>query len=87
VISSDAVGILPIKLVAPLTDWKLTFASKIWLVRINPDSTNGLSKPSAVDMLQVRGVDTQRFIQRLGAVPADVMEEIVLALGAVIEMP
>jgi hypothetical protein len=32
-------------------------------------------------------MDTQRFIQRLGAVPADKMEEIVLAIGAVIEYP
>jgi mRNA interferase MazF len=87
VISSDAVGILPIKLVAPITDWKPHFAPNVWLVRLDPDPANGLTKPSAVDVLQLRGMDTQRFIQRLGAVPADKMEEIVLAIGAVIEYP
>ena len=87
VVSSDAVGILPIKLVAPITDWKLHFARNVWLVRIDPDPANGLTKPSVVDVLQLRGMDTQRFIQRLGAVPADKMEEIALAIGAVIEYP
>ena len=57
VVSSDAVGRLPIKLVAPLTDWKEYFAPNIWHVRIDPDPTNGLTKVSAVDTLQLRGMD------------------------------
>jgi hypothetical protein len=44
VVSSDAVGRLPIKLVAPLTDWKTYYAANIWHVRIDPDSVNGLAK-------------------------------------------
>lgn len=36
VVSSDAVGRLPIKLVAPRTDWKEYFAPNIWHVRIDP---------------------------------------------------
>jgi mRNA interferase MazF len=39
VISSDAVGKLPVKLVAPITDWKDYFAQNLWHVRINPDSS------------------------------------------------
>ena len=58
VISSDAIGKLPIKLVAPLTNWQPQFAANVWHVPINPDPTNGLSKPSAVDVLQIRGMDT-----------------------------
>ena len=87
VISSDAVGILPIKLVAPLTDWKPRFSLNLWHVRIDPDPANGLSKPSAVDALQLRGMDTQRFHRRVGVVSADKIEEILLAIGAVIEYP
>jgi mRNA interferase MazF len=66
VVSSDAVGRLPIKLVAPLTDWKVRYAPNVWHVRIDPDPQNGLSKPSAIDVLQLRGLDTQRFVQILG---------------------
>lgn len=87
VISSDAVGRLPIKLVAPVTDWKDYFASNIWHIRVDPDANNGLSKMSAVDVLQLRGMDQQRFIRKLGEVPAIILEEIVLAVAGVIEYP
>ena len=55
VVSSDAIGALPIKLVAPLTEWKDYLAQNIWQVKVAPDSTNGLTKVSAVDTLQLRG--------------------------------
>jgi mRNA interferase MazF len=87
VISSDAVGRLPIKLVTPVTDWKDYFAGNIWHVRIDPDSANGLSKPSAVDALQVRGLDLQRFIRKLGNVSATMLDEIGLAVCSIIEYP
>lgn len=85
VISSDAVGKLPLKLIAPITDWKPYFGSNIWHVRIDPDDSNGLSKASAVDALQLRGVDTQRFIHKLGHLAETTMEEITIAIAAVIE--
>ena len=85
VISSDAVGRLPIKLVAPITDWKGHYAANIWHVRLDPQPANGLSKISALDTLQLRGLDTQRFIRRLGYVTSQQVEEVVLAIAAVIE--
>ena len=85
VISSDAVGKLPIKLVAPLTDWKPYFARNLWHVYIEPDSINGLTKPSAVDALQLRGVDLRRFVRLLGQVSNDTMAEIAVAIATVIE--
>ena len=85
VVSSDAVGKLPIRLVAPLTEWKDYFAQNVWHVKLVPDKMNGLAKPSAVDTLQVRGVDTQRFLQKIGGVQAEVLRSIVGAIAAVIE--
>jgi mRNA interferase MazF len=87
VVSSNAAGKLPIKLIAPITDWKSYFAQNFWHVKIEPDSTNGLSKVSAVDTLQLRGMDTQRFIQKIGIVSDTTMTEIALAIAAVIEYP
>ena len=87
VVSSDAVGRLPIKLVAPVTDWKDYFAPNIWHVRIDPDPSNGLTKVSAVDTLQLRGIDHRRFVRKLGQVSATRMEEIVLAIAAIVEYP
>lgn len=85
VISSDAVGRLPIKLIAPVTDWKPYFAKNLWHVRILPNADNGLSKPSAIDALQLRGVDLQRFIRRLGRISDETLAEIAIAITTVIE--
>lgn len=48
-------------------------------------STNGLRKTSAVDALQLRGVDIQRFVSHLGHLPQITMEEITIAITAVTE--
>ena len=84
-VSSDAVGVLPIKLVAPLTEWKDYLAENIWHVKIVPDGQNKLTKVSAVDALQLRGVDTRRFVEKVGSLTPVTMKSIVAAIAAVIE--
>ena len=85
VVSSDAIGVLPVKLVAPLTEWKDYLARNVWHVKVTPDSMNGLEKTSAVDTLQLRGVDVQRFIRKLGSVSPAIMRSITAAIAGVIE--
>jgi mRNA interferase MazF len=85
VLSSDATGRLPIKLVAPITSWDEGFSNFIWHVRIEPDRQNGLTRPSSVDVLQTRGVDVARFIDRMGRADSAVLDEILAALVAVVE--
>jgi mRNA interferase MazF len=63
VVNPDALGALPIRLVAPLTEWKDYFLSNIWHVKVVPDGINKLTKTSAIDTLQLRGIDTQRFVR------------------------
>ena len=36
VVSSDAVGKLPVKLVAPMTEWKGAFGGSLWLIGVDP---------------------------------------------------
>ena len=85
VISSDGVGRLAIKIVAPITGWNQSFTNNIWHVKIEPDAQNKLSKTSAIDVLQVRGVDNKRFKKQIGKASAQVIEEAVTALAATIE--
>jgi mRNA interferase MazF len=85
VISSNNIGVLPIKLVAPITDWKDWYVGNLWHIKLSPNSDNGLSKDSSVDTLQLRGVDTQRFIRKLGSLSPDEMNSIVIAIVTVIE--
>ncbi|MEH2396093.1 type II toxin-antitoxin system PemK/MazF family toxin [Nostoc sp.] len=85
VVSSDGVGKLPIKLIAPITDWKEYYADNIWHVKIEPDSANSLTKTSAVDILQLHGMDIQRFIRKIGGCSSEILEEVAAAIAAVVE--
>lgn len=85
VISSDAAGKLPIKLIAPITDWKDYFDANFWHVKIEPNINNGLTKVSAIDTLQLRGMDTQRLIRQVGKISESKMTEITLAIATLIE--
>jgi hypothetical protein len=69
----------------PITGWNSKFVQNLWHVKIDPEKTNGLSKPSAIDVLQLRGIDVQRFIRIVGRVSSIQMDEITAAIAAVIE--
>ena len=85
VISSDYIGKLPLKLVVPITDWKTSFASDLWHIRLDPTPQNGLIKASAADVLQSRSLDTRRFVRKLGNLPDSDMQEMTKAIVAIIE--
>lgn len=87
VISSNSIGKLPIKLIAPITGWNSSFDNSIWHTKINPDKKNNLTKISAVDALQIRGVDVLRFVPpKVGDLTQDQIEEVTAAVAAVIEL-
>jgi mRNA interferase MazF len=85
IINDDAIGILPLKVIVPITVWRDRFQGAIWMVRIEPDDENKLTKPSAVDTFQVRSVSTGRFLRKIGSVSSKVLEEIKTAIKAVID--
>ena len=64
IVNDDSVGILPLKVIVPVTDWKPQYGAAPWMVKPDPDSTNNLSKPSAADCFQVRSVSQLRFYER-----------------------
>lgn len=79
VVSADTAGTLPIRLVTPLTGWQSGFDGKFWFVKIKA-GVAGLTKDSAADTLQTRGVDVLRFGTYHGTLPSDVMREVTNAL-------
>jgi mRNA interferase MazF len=85
VISSDAVGVLPIKLGIPITEWQPGFVNHLWHLRLEPDNRNGLTKTSALDVLQLRALAVERFVRRKGSLGAGILREITAALAAVVE--
>ena len=85
IINDDAIGILPLKVIVPITEWKERFHGAIWIVRIEPNNENMLKKQSAIDTFQIRSISTMRFIRMIGKVPSKTLAEIKTAIKAVID--
>jgi len=85
-VNSDTVGVLPLKVIVPLTDWKARYEIAPWMVKVEPDSQNGLEKTSAADTFQVRSVAQERFVRKLGRIDARLMGQISEGLGLVLEI-
>jgi mRNA interferase MazF len=86
VMSRDALSVLALRVVAPVTAWQDRFHGCDWLIRIEPDSSNNLDKPSAVDTFQVRSVSTRRFVRRLGELSDHDLKRVIEGLKAVFEI-
>lgn len=87
IVNDDAVGVLPLRVIVPITDWKQRYQNVPWMVRLTPDDDNGLSKTSAADAFQVRSVSQQRFIKQVGVITQSQIEELTVALGTVLAIP
>lgn len=85
IVSSDLIGILPLKVIVPLTEWKDRYAAAPWMVRIDCNDQNGLIKTSAADGLQIRSVSSQRLVKKLGSIPNIQVAEIVQAVLNVLQ--
>lgn len=54
------------------------------MVKIEPDSVNGLTKTSSIDCFQVRSVSEIRFVRKLGQVTSEQQDRIKEALAKVL---
>jgi len=87
IVSSNSIGKLPLRVVVPLTDWKTHYTQAPWMVRIDPNPSNGLEKSSSADTFQIRSVSTGRFIKKMGELTSKEMDQITVSIGLVIEHP
>ena len=62
IVNNDEIGTLRLKIIVPITGWNNAFAGVVWMVRLEPNLENGLSKVSAADTFQVRSISQQRLI-------------------------
>lgn len=84
VLSSDDVGALSIKLIAPITGRPPSRTSQPWLVQVRPTQTNGLTKEGCVDVMQLRGIAFERFLSPMGVLSLDDLDDVVAAVALVI---
>ena len=85
IINDDSIGVLPLRVIVPITQLKDNFSGAIWMIRIEPNSQNRLSKLSAIDTFQIRSISTTRFIKKVGLISPDILSKIKTAVKAVID--
>jgi len=85
IINDDAIGILPLRVIVPITAWKESFSGATWMVQIEPNSDNNLTKLSAIDCFQIRSISIRRFLKRFGNVSPEILNEIKTAVKVVID--
>lgn len=76
VINDDKAGKLNLRTIVPITDWKDNYKYFPWMIEINPDNINNLSKKSAIDCFQVKNYSTSRFIKQIGEISNNLIFEI-----------
>jgi mRNA interferase MazF len=87
VVSADDVGLLPLRIVVPLTDWKDRYASLSWFTMIAAAPTNGLTKKSAADAFQIKSLSVNRFVRPLGMVTEEQLTGIVDSIAICVGSP
>ncbi|HIP26747.1 MAG TPA: type II toxin-antitoxin system PemK/MazF family toxin [Flavobacteriaceae bacterium] len=85
ILNNDMIGKLALKIIAPLTDFKAHYELVPWMVTLEPNVQNGLSKKSAIDLFQVRSLSQKRLSHKVGSVDDDVLEACKSALTVVFD--
>ena len=85
IINDDAIEVLPLRVIVPITSWNEGFSGAVWMVKTEQDRDNKLKKVSAIDCFQIRSISTRRFIKKIGFVSSTILNEIKAAVKAVID--
>ena len=86
ILNNDKIGKLPLKIIAPITDFKEYYDLVPWMITLEPTKENGLSKRSAIDLFQVRSVSQQRLSHKLGKVQNNILLQCRRSLNIVFEI-
>lgn len=86
IVSDDSIGILPLKVIVPITEWKENYTKAQWMVMLTPNDHNGLNKSSAADAFQVRSLSQERFVRKIGQLADSEMRQITEALAVVLNI-
>ncbi len=86
IVNDNSLGKLPLKIIVPITDWKENYKIAPWMIKIEPNNKNGLSKDSSADCFQIRSVSQDRFVKRIGLLTDSIMDEIRIGLSKVLSI-
>ena len=87
VISENAIGKLPLRIIVPVTDWKNNYENYPWFVKLESSPINGLSKLSGTDAFQVKSLSTKRFVKQLGTLTDSQVDDVASAIALCVGTP
>ncbi len=85
IVKNDKLGKLPLKVVVPITDWKDRYDIAPWMVKIEPNTNNGLYKTSSADCFQIRSLSHERLIKKIGYIDNMTLNAIKEAVHTVLD--
>jgi mRNA interferase MazF len=86
IVNDNSLGKLPLKIIVPITDWKNHYTNAVWMVKIDPDKNNKLSKISSADCFQVRSLSQDRLIKKIGSINNLQLDKIQFGLAQVLSI-
>jgi mRNA interferase MazF len=72
---------LRLHIVVPLTGWQPDFVDYFWMIQIKESPTNNLTKNSGADAFQVKSVSESRFVEPIGSVTPEELDNIAAAIA------
>lgn len=84
-LSSDSLGVLPLRIAVPIIPWLDRYSSVPWMVRVPPVLHSGLDAPAAADAMRVFSAPSAWYHRRLGELPRSIVDQIASAVSLVIE--
>ena len=77
---------LRLAIVVPVTAWSPHWEENPFFVCLQPDSTNGLQKKSAVDCFQIRAISHNRFVEKIGNISKDETDLIKKSIALILDI-
>jgi len=77
---------LKLAIVAPITSWNRHWDENPFFVSLEPGSSNGLKKRSAVDCFQIRAISHKRLAEKIGKMPENDMDRIKESIALILDM-
>ena len=77
---------LPLAIIAPIIDWEDYLDENPFFVSLEPESLKGLRDKSMIDCYQLRAIDHERLIEKIGTLPHDKMSQIKKSISLILDI-
>ncbi|HUV50273.1 MAG TPA: type II toxin-antitoxin system PemK/MazF family toxin [Anaerolineae bacterium] len=77
---------LRLAIVVPVTAWSPYWDKNPFFVSLEPDSSNGLQKRSAIDCFQIRAISHDRFVKKIGNIPDNEINLIKKSIALILDI-